>query len=166
MTASELLARAALQAPPSAEDYYVRFADYYERKLWHELTLIVTKYYSEGPSVAMSLVPLYSDFICKWQEYMNPLSLIKLAIETSRQVFKTDGVDNAIKLLEEANRNISQNSTVSDAQKHGINVLIGMETTNYRLEGGDLEAVKQMISSFSDTSIESLLSVDPLNPAT
>lgn len=166
MSSSDHLGKAASLAPADTQDFFVKFAEYFERKLWHELTLIVISYYSLGTAVSRSLIPLYNDFICAWQQHMSPLSYIKLAIQTAHIVDESDGPEKSILLLEDAGKRAKDNETLSEQGRKGVDVLVGMETAWYLLRLDKLSESKIKISSFSNISMESLFSVDPLIPAT
>lgn len=72
------------EAPDDIQHYFLTFEDYYERKLWHELTDILVTYYNE-PQSANTRVPLYTNFVKSFADKINQLKLVTLGLGTASQ---------------------------------------------------------------------------------
>ena len=71
-------------APDDLQHYFLSFEDYWERKLWHELTDILIAYYNE-PQSAPQRLPIYNQFIKSFAEKINQLKLVSLGLSTASQ---------------------------------------------------------------------------------
>ncbi|KAK4549073.1 hypothetical protein LTR36_007529 [Oleoguttula mirabilis] len=71
-------------APDELQHYFLSFEDYWERKLWHELTDILVEYYSEAAS-APQRIPLYDNFVKSFADKINQLKLVQVGLSTASQ---------------------------------------------------------------------------------
>ena len=71
-------------APDDLQHYFLTFEDYWERKLWHELTDILVTYYNE-PQSAEQRIPIYNNFIKSFADKINQLKLVKIGLGTAAQ---------------------------------------------------------------------------------
>jgi 26S proteasome regulatory subunit N9 len=76
-------------APDELQHYFLQFEDYWERKLWHELTDSLIKYFEEPASVSQRL-PLYNVFIKSFADKINKLKLVTLGLSAAPQSKGTD----------------------------------------------------------------------------
>lgn len=67
------------QAPDDQQEYYIQFEDYWERKLWHELTETLDQYFSK-PESAKQRIPLFETFIKSFAKKINQLKLVQLGL--------------------------------------------------------------------------------------
>lgn len=81
---SDFLATQRDAAPDSLQHYFLSFEDYWERKLWHELTDILLHFYQEPDSTAQRL-ELYDKFIQGFADKINQLKLVRLGLRTSEE---------------------------------------------------------------------------------
>ncbi|KAF2170573.1 hypothetical protein M409DRAFT_51590 [Zasmidium cellare ATCC 36951] len=72
------------QAPDDLQHYFLSFEDYWERKLWHELTDILVDYYNESQS-APQRIPIFNSFIKPFADKINQLKLVRIGLSTSKQ---------------------------------------------------------------------------------
>lgn len=72
------------QAPDDLQHYFLSFEDYWERKLWHELTDILVAYYGEEQS-AKQRIPIYNNFIKTFADKINQLKLVRIGLSTSKE---------------------------------------------------------------------------------
>lgn len=72
------------QAPDDLQHYFLSFEDYWERKLWHELTDILVTYYGEEQS-AKQRIPIYNNFIKTFADKINQLKLVRIGLSTSKE---------------------------------------------------------------------------------
>ncbi len=71
-------------APDDLQHYFLTFEDYWERKLWHELTDILVTYYAEEQSAAQR-IPIYNNFIKTFADKINQLKLVTIGLSTAAQ---------------------------------------------------------------------------------
>jgi 26S proteasome regulatory subunit N9 len=71
-------------APDELQYYFLQFEDYWERKLWHELTDSLIAYFEEPASVSQRL-PLYNVFIKSFADKINKLKLVTLGLSAAPQ---------------------------------------------------------------------------------
>jgi len=71
-------------APEELQHYFLSFEDYWERKLWHELTDILVHYYNE-PASAAQRIPIYNNFIKSFADKINQLKLVQIGLSTASQ---------------------------------------------------------------------------------
>ena len=81
---SDLLADWRETAPEDLQHYHLSFEDYWERRLWYELTEILVQYYNE-PQSAPQRIPIYNDFIKSFADKINQLKLVELGLSTASQ---------------------------------------------------------------------------------
>jgi 26S proteasome regulatory subunit N9 len=71
-------------APDHLQHYFVQFEDFWERKLWHELTDILIEYFELRDS-APQWLSLYNTFIKSFAEKINKLKLVTLGLNAATQ---------------------------------------------------------------------------------
>ncbi|KAL1602853.1 26S proteasome regulatory subunit [Paraconiothyrium brasiliense] len=76
------------QAPDELQEYFIHFEDYWERKLWHELTDKLVEYFDQTAS-AQQRIPLFETFIKSFAKKINQLKLVQLGLKAASQ-FKDD----------------------------------------------------------------------------
>jgi len=72
------------QAPDELQHFFIQFEDYWERKLWHELTDSLIEYFSH-PESAPQRIPLYETFIKTFAGKINQLKLVTLGLSAAYQ---------------------------------------------------------------------------------
>lgn len=82
---SNFLAEQRDDAPAELQHIFLTFEDFWERKLWHQLTDTLLEYFSNPASTAQRL-PIYNTFIISFADKINQLKLVKLALSASAQV--------------------------------------------------------------------------------
>ena len=71
-------------APDDLQHYFLQFEDYWERKLWHELTDSLIEFYGL-PASAPQRIPLYNTFIKNFADKVNKLKLVTLGLSAATQ---------------------------------------------------------------------------------
>ncbi|WPH04281.1 Hypothetical protein R9X50_00717000 [Acrodontium crateriforme] len=71
-------------SPDDLQHYFLSFEDYWERKLWHELTDILIAYYAEAQSAAQR-IPLFNNFVKSFADKINQLKLVQIGLSTASQ---------------------------------------------------------------------------------
>ncbi|KAF2175569.1 hypothetical protein K469DRAFT_702082 [Zopfia rhizophila CBS 207.26] len=72
------------QAPDELQHYFIQFEDFWERKLWHELTDSLIEYFGQAAS-APQRIPLFETFIKSFANKINQLKLVTLGLTTADQ---------------------------------------------------------------------------------
>lgn len=83
-TIPNLLSEQRENAPDDSQHYFLTFEDYWERKLWHELTNSLIEYFQQDQSASQRL-PLYNTFIKSFADKINQLNLVTLGLSTASQ---------------------------------------------------------------------------------
>ncbi|KAJ9647035.1 26S proteasome regulatory subunit [Coniosporium tulheliwenetii] len=83
-TIPNLLSEQRDAAPEDVQHYYLQFEDFWERKLWHELTDVLVEYF-DRPESASQRIPLYTGFISTFDQKINQLKLVTLGLSASTQ---------------------------------------------------------------------------------
>lgn len=88
---SDFLGEQRDKAPEDLAHYFLSFENYWERKLWHELTDILVKYYSEPQSVGQRIA-IYNSFIKTFADKINQLKLVQIGLSTASQYKGMQGI--------------------------------------------------------------------------
>lgn len=81
-TIPNLLAEQRDAAPDDLQSYFLEFEDYWERKLWHELTDKLVEYFNNSAS-GPQRIPLFETFIKSFAEKINQLKLVALGLRAA-----------------------------------------------------------------------------------
>jgi len=79
-----LLGDARDQAPEELQAHFIALEDYWERKLWHELTDELIALYNH-PASASQQIPLFTTFIKSFANKINQLKLVTLGLNAATQ---------------------------------------------------------------------------------
>lgn len=71
-------------ASPDLQHYFLTFEDYWERKLWHELTEVLVEFYQK-PESAPQRIPLFSGFVTSFAEKISQLRLVTIGLSAASQ---------------------------------------------------------------------------------
>ncbi len=71
-------------APADLQHLLISFEDFWERKLWHQLTDSLIEYFSH-PQSAPQRLPFYKTFILTFADKINQLKLVTLALSAASQ---------------------------------------------------------------------------------
>ncbi|KAI9352898.1 hypothetical protein BDR26DRAFT_910659 [Obelidium mucronatum] len=146
------LSKAKQSAPAELKEFFAQFEDLYDRKLWHQLTVALTKF-AALPAAAPFLVPVYSEFVSEWQKRMNQLALIQFVTIASRTI--KDPAASLAFLSVHADR-LKDSTTDADSF-----VLATMEAAHIRLVASDFEGCKKSIDE-CEVILANLTNVDTI----
>jgi hypothetical protein len=79
-----LLGDARDEAPEELQEYFIAFEDYWERKLWHELTDKLIEFF-DHPDSAKQRIPFFENFIKTFANKINQLKLVTLGLNAATQ---------------------------------------------------------------------------------
>jgi 26S proteasome regulatory subunit N9 len=80
----DFLAEQRDRAPEELQPLVLDFENYWERKLWHQLTDALVKFFSH-PGSAPQRLSFYKVFILKFADKINQLKLVDLALKAASQ---------------------------------------------------------------------------------
>lgn len=80
----DFLADQREQANDDLQHYFLTFEDFWERKLWHELTDALLEFYGEQQS-ASQRIPIFENFVKAFADKINQLKLVRLGLITAGQ---------------------------------------------------------------------------------
>ncbi|KAF2008184.1 hypothetical protein P154DRAFT_418930 [Amniculicola lignicola CBS 123094] len=72
------------QAPDDLQHFFIDFEDYWERKLWHELTDKLIEYFEDEDSEKQR-IPIFETFIKSFSNKINQLKLVTLGLNAAAQ---------------------------------------------------------------------------------
>ena len=71
-------------APEDHQQIFLDMEDYWDRKLWHQLTDVLVQYFKLSDSASQRL-PLFQHFILTFSEKINQLKLVSLGLLAATQ---------------------------------------------------------------------------------
>lgn len=71
-------------SPDDLQHYFLTFEDYWERKLWHELTNVLLDFYKDERS-GNQRIPIYETFVKTFAEKINQLNLVSIGLGTASE---------------------------------------------------------------------------------
>ncbi|KAI9790840.1 MAG: 26S proteasome regulatory subunit [Piccolia ochrophora] len=83
-TIPNFLAEQRDAAPPDLQHHFISFEDFWERKLWHQLTDVLVEYF-EHPESSPQRIPLYKTFVSSFADKINQLKLVTLGLSAASQ---------------------------------------------------------------------------------
>lgn len=83
-TISDFLAEQRDEAPEELQPLVLDFENFWERKLWHQLTDALVEFFSH-PESAPQRLPFYRVFILKFADKINQLKLVDLALKAATE---------------------------------------------------------------------------------
>ncbi|PLN77313.1 putative proteasome regulatory particle subunit [Aspergillus taichungensis] len=81
---SDFLADQLQQAPEQCQPYFLTFEDYWERKLWHQLTDALVEFF-KLPESAPQRLPIFKSFVLSFSDRINQLKFVSLGLMASTQ---------------------------------------------------------------------------------
>jgi 26S proteasome regulatory subunit N9 len=71
--------------PPELQPYFLQFQEFWERRLWHQLTECLVQYFDEAPEGPQRLF-LFKNFVLTFADKINQLQLVSLALSAASQI--------------------------------------------------------------------------------
>ncbi|KAL8732144.1 MAG: hypothetical protein Q9166_002891 [cf. Caloplaca sp. 2 TL-2023] len=81
---SNFLSEQRENAPEDLQQSFLTIEDYWDRKLWHQLTDVVVEYFNT-PASASQRLPLFQRFILSFSEKINQLKFVSLGLFAASQ---------------------------------------------------------------------------------
>jgi len=84
-TIPDFLAEQGELTPDDLQGLVLQFENYWERKLWHQLTESLLEFFQD-PQSAPQRLPFYKVFILRFADKINQLKLVELALAAANEV--------------------------------------------------------------------------------
>ncbi|PIA61080.1 hypothetical protein AQUCO_00300536v1 [Aquilegia coerulea] len=137
---------------PELAEWYDAFADLYQRKLWHQLTVKLDQFFSLQAGDA--LIQLYNNFITDFETKINPLKLAHFAVIVSRQYSDreaaTSYLDTVIEKIQ-ATRELRIEEPI---------LYVKLQIAAFKLEKGDQKGCINLLDDGKAT-LDSMTDIDP-----
>ncbi|XP_069480010.1 26S proteasome non-ATPase regulatory subunit 13 isoform X1 [Ambystoma mexicanum] len=130
----------SLSSTPEEAAVWNRLEEFYGKKLWHQLTLLLLEFVQD-PHFAKGdgLIQLYENFINDFEHRVNPLSLVEIILHVVRQM--TDPTV-ALTFLEKTKEKVKSSDEAVILCKTAIGAL--------KLNIGDLQTTKEIIEDVDE----------------
>ncbi|KAI9474215.1 MAG: PCI domain-containing protein [Benjaminiella poitrasii] len=125
------------KVPSRLQSYYSTFEDLYERKLWHQLTQAILEFF-KNPESTPYRISLFQNFVAEWEEKINKLSLVSIALQAANQF---PDLQDSVNFLSDIT------TKVDTAETKDVYVLAVMEAAAFKLKLGQVEDVKKAIEA-------------------
>jgi len=129
--------------------------DLFHRKMWHQLTVVITDSIQSGALVADTLITFYECVVKAIESKCNPLQVVEIAVATSKQ---QPDHDTALTFLQAVLDRI-QNRRMEKISDTEAGIFVKMRIAWHRLETGDVDGCKALIDECS-TLLDMLAEVD------
>ncbi|KAI9788625.1 MAG: 26S proteasome regulatory subunit [Peltula sp. TS41687] len=83
-TIPNFLAEQRDAAPQELQHHFLSMEDFWERRLWHELTHVLVEYFKH-PASGPQRIPVYNTFVASFAEKINQLELVTIGLEAAKQ---------------------------------------------------------------------------------
>ena len=147
---------------PKMKDHTKSLGNFYDRKLWHELTELLEEKMSDQEFVELCpLVDLYTNFIKGFADKINPLKLALFAVATSKQM---QDPHEGLAFLQEALETIKgfieqQGRSSSDPAANQACLYLEMQIAQYHLILENVVECKELMTKGSE-QLDSLTEVN------
>lgn len=149
---SDFLADQLQQAPPQFQAAFLTFEDYWERKLWHQLTNALIDFF-RLPESAPQRLPIFKSFILSFADKINQLKFVSLGLMASTEC--SDDQERLAFLTSLADR--VNKSETQDAYVYALADVANVKLRLQNLEGAqkDLETCQKTLDTFD--SVETIV---------
>ncbi|GIX92050.1 26S proteasome non-ATPase regulatory subunit 13 [Caerostris darwini] len=129
-----LTAQQAQENPEKAQEW-AKMEEYYNKKLWHQLTLQLSTLVKD-PSMqeGKALVELYENFLADFENKINPLSLVEILKFVVKQI---DEYEKKVDFMTKTKEKVKGNTEAVVL----CNIILGL----LKLEHNDLDSVKKIL---------------------
>ncbi|KAI9833820.1 MAG: 26S proteasome regulatory subunit [Phylliscum demangeonii] len=83
-TIPDFLAQQREAAPAHLQTHFLSFEDFWERRLWHQLTEVLVAYFNDAAS-APQRIAVYTTFVASFADKINQLQLVTLGLSAATQ---------------------------------------------------------------------------------
>ena len=72
------------ETPEDLQESFLEIEDFWDRKLWHQLTEVLLSYF-QNPKSAPQRLPLFTKFILSFADKINQLKFVSLGLSAATQ---------------------------------------------------------------------------------
>ncbi|KAI9822343.1 MAG: 26S proteasome regulatory subunit [Pycnora praestabilis] len=151
-TIPNFLAEQRDDAPADIQHLFMSFEDFWERRVWHQLTDVLVEYFN-FPESGPQRIPLYKTFVLSFAEKINQLKLVTLGLNAATQCRDDQERLTFLRsLAEKVNKPSSQDAfvyaTVAVAS-------VKLQLQDYESARKDLDSAERILDSFD--SVETVV---------
>merc|ERR1712072_1020158 len=134
--------------------------DLFHRKMWHQLTVVITDSIKGGVLAGDTLITFYECVVKAIETKCNPLQVVQIAVATSKQQpdhsTALTFLQAVLERIQETNQRRREMEKVSDTEAA---IFVQMRIAWHRLETGDMEGCKLLLDE-SKALLEVLAEAD------
>ncbi|OJJ49163.1 hypothetical protein ASPZODRAFT_111776 [Penicilliopsis zonata CBS 506.65] len=148
----DFLAEQLQQAPAESQAFFLSFEDFWERKLWHQLTNALVEFF-RLPESAPQRLAIFKSFILSFSDKINQLKFVALGLMTSTECADDqERLSFLTSLADKVNKTDTQ-----DAYVYALADVANVKLRLKDLEGAqkDLETCQKALDSFD--SVETVV---------
>lgn len=140
------------EADPELAGLFYEFEDYYEQKLWHQLTERLDTFYQDERSAPLRL-RVYDTFVSKFQDKINQLKLTNFLLLSLKGSNDTQEALDYLGDLQKTFKEMDEKKQRNDGLKSHYNgiLLIDVEIARIYLTQGDLVKARDSLDSIEQT---------------
>ncbi|KAF7563721.1 hypothetical protein G7046_g362 [Stylonectria norvegica] len=150
-TISDFLAEQRDEAPEELQPLILDFENFWERKLWHQLTNALVEFFS-APGSAPQRLPFYRVFVLKFADKINQLKLVDLALKAATEC---EDDEERLAFLQVVAKKVN-NENSRDAS-----VFASVAVARVKLDVGDLEGAREDLDA-AEKILDSFDSVETI----
>lgn len=155
-------------APEDLQQSFVDIEDYWDRKLWHQLTDLLITYFQDSASASQRL-PLFRRFILSFAEKINQLKFVALGLSAATQcagtpphkdtthIYSNQSADDNERLtfLTDLTEKVDKPSS-QDAYVYSLVAAAAVKLTLHKYDGtrNDLDKGEKILESFDSVETE------------
>lgn len=147
-----ILSTLSLEVDPELAPLFKDFENYYERKLWHQLTDKLSVFFYDDKSTPFRL-RLYTQFVSKFQDKINQLNVVDFLLQSLQGNVEADEGLQYLEDLQKEFKEIDEKKQRNDGLKSHFdgNLLLNIEIARLKLQKGDLVEVRDILDDISKT---------------
>ncbi|KAF8459510.1 hypothetical protein BGX38DRAFT_1264427 [Terfezia claveryi] len=138
-------------APPELQPLFLDFEEFWERKLWHQLTEALLQFYN-NPASGPQRIPIYKNFVLSFAAKINQLKLVSLGLAAASQC---KDYEEALEFMTGIAAKVNQPAS-QDAYVYAT-----VETARIKLYLGDLEGARKALDE-AEKILDRFDSVEPV----
>ncbi|XP_063679621.1 26S proteasome non-ATPase regulatory subunit 13-like [Bolinopsis microptera] len=142
----------SLQKAGSRSQDWIEMEDYYNRKLWHQLTLALIKYVKTGPHQSGHLSELHKTFLSDFDHRISSLALSNIGLIVSEDI----PAGERLEFLEALSKKVSNHPEAK--------IRIMAKVGSLKIDQGQVEEVQELIKTLEEL-VNSLGEITPVHGA-
>ncbi|KAL9101930.1 MAG: hypothetical protein Q9163_002868 [Psora crenata] len=138
-------------APEELQQDFLKIEDFWDRKLWHQLTNLLVLYFN-NPATSQQRLPLFRHFILSFSEKVNQLKFVSLGLQSATQCADDD---ERLSFLTHLAKKVNKPSS-QDAYVHALVAGAEVKLRLQDLSGArkDLDTAESILDTFDSVETE------------